>query len=116
MFPIIVFILHIEHQPQNYNNMFFNVKDGKVYKHMNGSNSGMVVYSDSAKAVKALLSPDETKALILTQKGKLLLMDTKNLGKHQICGANGPVTDMAWDGNKTVMYKARSGNFLRSSI
>lgn len=32
MFPIIVFILHIEHQPQNYNNMFFNVKDGKVYK------------------------------------------------------------------------------------
>lgn len=96
--------------------MFFNVKDGKVYKHENGSNSGRVVYSESDKAVKALLSPDETKALILTQKGKLLLMDTKNNGKRQICSANGPVTDMAWDGNKTVMYKARRGNFLRYSI
>ena len=95
--------------------MFFDIKDGKVYK-CTSPTSSRCVYNESDKAIKVLISPDETKAIFLTQKGNVKLLDVKSSGIRSICGANGPVKDIAWDGPKTVLYKAKNNSFIRWGI
>lgn len=98
--------------------MFFDVKDGKVQRRNSGSSLAQTVYSGSPKAIKAVLSPDEKRVLILFENNNVRCVDAKssnfNTSGRTVYSETGGLAaqDIAWDGNNKMMIK--NGNGWRS--
>ncbi|MDE6237233.1 MAG: hypothetical protein K2J23_08275 [Muribaculaceae bacterium] len=99
--------------------MFFDVKEGKILRRQAGSSLATTVYSGSSKAIKAVLSPDEKRVLILLENGKGVRCVDANASNFNTNGrivynetGSLAAQDVAWDGNKKMMIK--NGNGWRS--
>ena len=99
--------------------MFFDVKDGRILRRQAGCSLSTTVYSGSSKAIKAVLSPDEKRVLILLENGKGVRCVDANASNFDTNGrivyseiGNLAAQDVAWDGNKKIMIK--NGNGWRS--
>ena len=86
------------------------VENGKVYRYDN-ANSKASVYSSSPKAVKALLSPDSKRVLILRENGSVIVMDASNRGVRTVYNETGNLAaqDIVWDGNNSYQIKNKNG-------
>ena len=95
--------------------MFFDVKDGKVQRRQSGSSLAQTVYSGRPKAVKAVLSPDEKKVLILLENGRVRCVESKSSnfetsGRIVYSESGGlSAQDVAWDGSSKMMIKNSNG-------
>lgn len=89
---------------------WYDVENGKVVKYTN-ANSRSVVYSQSPKAVKALLSPDNKNVLILRENGSVVVMSTSTRGVRTVYNEVGNLAakDIVWDGNRVFQVKLNNG-------
>lgn len=91
-------------------------ENGKVYRYDN-ANSKAAVYSSSPKAVKALMSPDSKRVLILRENGSVIVMDTSNKGIRTVYNETGNLAaqDIVWDGNNSFQIKTKKAPLARRS-